>query len=194
MSEAHTACMASTLTEVKIKYVCSDNSATLRCLFWGGGGTPRFLQAFPFAIKACLSWEIQDRILLRERWKDRPSGASVGRAREGSGRSIERSSDQSVTGVNLELGEKKKKTMKATRCGGIWPHGPDVITGVSHMAPRCDDAPSAKMVFAGGGFLHQHGATCLSEMTFLQADSSGASRFGQPDRSGAACLQTDLSK
>lgn len=66
------------------------------------------------------------------------------------------------------------------------------------MAPRCDDAPSAKMVFAGGGFLHQHAvffrATCLSEMTFLQADSSGASRFGQPDRSGAACLQTDLSK
>lgn len=123
----------------------------------GGGETPRFLRAFPFAIKACLSWEIQDRILLRERWKDRPSGASEGRAREGSGRSIERSSNQSVTGVNLELGEKKKKTMKATRCGGICPHGPDVITGVSHMAPRCDDAPSAKMVFAGGGFLHQHG-------------------------------------
>lgn len=113
MSEAHTACMASTLTEVKIKYVCSDNSAMLRCLFWGGGEKRR---DFPFAIKACLSWEIQDRILLRERWKDRPSGASVGRAREGSGRSIERSSDQSVTGVNLELGEKKKKTMKATRC------------------------------------------------------------------------------
>lgn len=171
MSEAHTACMASTLTEVKIKYVFSDNSAMLRCLFWGGGETPRFLRAFPFAIKACLSWEIQDRILLRERWKDRPSGVSVGRAREGSGRSIERSSNQSVTGVNLELGKKKKKTMKATRCGGICPHGPDVITGVSHMAPRCDDAPSAKMVFAGGGFLHQHGgfsrATCLSEMTFL---------------------------
>lgn len=156
MSEAHTACMASTLTEVKIKYVCSDNSAMLRCLFWGGGETPRFLRAFPFAIKACLSWEIQDRILLRERWKDRPSGASEGRARKGSGRSIERSSNQSVTGVNLELGKKKKKTMKATRCGGICPHGPDVITGVSHMAPRCDDAPSAKMVFAGGGFLHQH--------------------------------------
>lgn len=48
--------------------------------------------------------------------------------------------------------------MKATRCGGICPHGPDVITGlgkctsVSHMAPRCDDASSAKMMFAGGGF------------------------------------------
>lgn len=77
--------------------------------FGGGGRNAAIPPGFPFAIKACLSWEIQDRILLRERWKDRPSGVSVGRAREGSGRSIERSSNQSVTGVNLELGKKKKR-------------------------------------------------------------------------------------
>lgn len=170
MSEAHTACMASTLTEVKIKYVFSDNSAMLRCLFWGGGETPRFLRAFPFAIKACLSWEIQDRILLRERWKDRPSGVSVGRAREGSGRSIERSSNQSVTGVNLELGKKKEDN----ESNAVWrnlptwswcnyrcqSHGSQVWWCSKRQDGVCWRGFSAPTC----GFFR---ATCLSEMTFL---------------------------
>lgn len=68
---------------------------------FGLGGKAGIPLGFPFVIKTCLSWEIQDRILLRERLKEHPSDTSVGRACKGSYRSIQRSTNQSEAEVNL---------------------------------------------------------------------------------------------
>lgn len=90
MCETHTAaCPALTLTEGKIKYASSNTSVMFVLVDIPLG--------FPFFTEASLSWEILDRVLLREK----SSGMSVGRARKGSLRSIQRSTNPSTKGVNL---------------------------------------------------------------------------------------------
>lgn len=69
--EAHAAHRgAVTSIEGNVKHSHSDTSAMLWCLFWW---KVSYSSGLSLRYQSCLSWEIQDRTLLRERWKERSS-------------------------------------------------------------------------------------------------------------------------